>query len=655
MNKRWVLLAGLLLIWVIGEVPVRPAYAADRLRGAAKPKLDRLRPVRQGLPGRPAREPGKPAGALKALPAQDLASPASKPGDPAAAETGLEETPPPDQNDPDRERILRLQEALTSIVHGPVLGRMRVGVRVIEAGTGRTFYRQKGAELMDPASNQKVLATTAAIMRLGADYRFHTELSGPLPDAEGVVAGDVVLRGSGDPSLEVAELEAMAADLASRGIRRVDGGVLSDQRRLGSREVSAEERSPLRISRSAVLVRVRPTAEGAAPLVVVRPSIEAIVVRNRAKTASKGRGRIRVTLSTGADGRMFLDVTGTIAARHPGMVMSRIPTNHRLYAAALMRQALIEAGIEVKGGARVGLARDAQGSAKDGKGQGSKDAGKDALLAVHRSEPLSVIIRNINKYSNNEWAERLLETVGAELYGGAATTDKGLKAMREALDELGLPREAYVPTNGSGLGHTNRLTADAMAELLQKLYTDPRWGPELMQSLSVGGVDGTIRNRFRSSPAAERVRAKTGTLNYKSCLSGYVGDGQEVLVFSILVEGYKNRRFGTGAVRAAQVNAVNAMMRYARGVLDAPPGEEPLPGTDFESGEDVLETDGEEGTPGAPAAPGTPAASTGKTAPAAPGGKAPAAPAPAMPSGAIKAQSPALRPARQVTAGAFRR
>jgi D-alanyl-D-alanine carboxypeptidase/D-alanyl-D-alanine-endopeptidase (penicillin-binding protein 4) len=640
MNKTGVLLAGLLVIWLAGDVVVRTAHA-DRLRSAAKPKLDRLRPVRQGLPARPGREPAKAAGALKAPAA--TADPALKEGDPGTgSETGLDETPPPEQNDPDRERILRLQEALTSIVHGPVLGRMRVGVRVIEAGTGRTFYRQKGAELMDPASNQKVLATTAAIMRLGADYHFHTELSGPLPDADGVVAGEVVLRGSGDPSLELAELEAMAADLASRGIRRIEGGVLSDQRRLGSREVSADERSPLRISRSAVMVRVRPSAEGAAPLVVVRPSIDAIVVRNRAKTQSKARGRIRVTLSNGsADGRMILDVSGTISARHPGMVMSRIPTNHRLFAAALMRQALIDAGIEVKGVAKVGLPRD----------PGGKGNGKDALLAVQRSEPLAVIIRNINKYSNNEWAERLLETVGAELYGGAATTDKGLRAMREALDELGLPREAYVPTNGSGLGHTNRLTADAMAELLQKLYTDPRWGPELMQSLSVGGVDGTIRNRFRSSPAAERVRAKTGTLNGKSSLSGYVGDGQEVLVFSIMVEGQKGRRFGTGAVRAAQVNAVNAMMRYARGVLDAPPGEEGLPGTDFETGEDVLETDGEEGAPGAPATPTT------KAVPGAPPGAAPGAKpaAPAGPSGAIKAQAPGLRPARQVTAGAFRR
>jgi D-Ala-D-Ala carboxypeptidase 3 (S13) family protein len=133
-----------------------------------------------------------------------------------------------------------------------------------------------------------------------------------------------------------------------------------------------------------------------------------------------------------------------------------------------------------------------------------------------------------------------------------------------------------------------------------------------MQSLSVGGVDGTTRNRFRGSPAAERVRAKTGTLDGKSCLSGYVGDGQDVLVFSILVEGPRGRRFATHAVRAAQVGAVNAMMRYARGVLDAPTGEEVAPEEDSEAGQDVIETDAEDGAPpaagdGKPAAPAPPA------------------------------------------------
>ena len=533
-------------------------------------KLSASTPTRQGLPAR-SRRGTPPPSKLPAAKAIPISAPAPQ----------SYEAPAPDERDPDRQRILGLQEALASIVHGPVLGNMRVGVRVIEAATGRTFFRQAGATLMDPASNQKVLATTAAIMRLGSDYRFHTELYGPSPDADGVIAGDIVLRGSGDPSLEASELGSMATDLSRRGVTRVEGGVLADPRRIGARETATDERSPLRVSRSTVLIRVRPSAEGTAPVVIVRPALDEIVVRNKAVTRGRGRGRLKVTFGGSPDGRMVLEVKGTIAANHPGMVMSRLPPSQRLYAAALLRAALVDAGIEVQGHARVAPGRE-----------------RDHVLVVHRSEPLSVIIRKINKDSNNEWAERLLDNVGAELYGGPATPDKGLRALREAMDELGLPRESYVSTNASGLGHSNRLTADAMAELLQKLYSDPRWGPELLQSLSVGGVDGTIRNRFRASPAAERVRAKTGTLNGKSILSGYVGDGQEVLVFSILVEGRRGRRFGTTAVRNAQVSAVDAMMRYARGVIDVPAGQEGTPGVDFETGEDVIEVDGEESPTG---------------------------------------------------------
>jgi D-Ala-D-Ala carboxypeptidase 3 (S13) family protein len=117
-----------------------------------------------------------------------------------------------------------------------------------------------------------------------------------------------------------------------------------------------------------------------------------------------------------------------------------------------------------------------------------------------------------------------------------------------------------------------------------------------LQSLSVGGVDGTTRNRFKGSPAAKHVRAKTGTLIGKSCLSGYVGDGSDVLVFSILVEGLSSKGI-LRAVRGAQVGAVNAMMRYVREgtgqKLDAPGGVNE-PDTDYENGdESFMETDGE--------------------------------------------------------------
>jgi D-alanyl-D-alanine carboxypeptidase/D-alanyl-D-alanine-endopeptidase (penicillin-binding protein 4) len=225
----------------------------------------------------------------------------------------------------------------------------------------------------------------------------------------------------------------------------------------------------------------------------------------------------------------------------------RVP-HQALYAAALMRAALQTVGITVRDDARVAQTPP------------QKAGHVLPLLGLHESAPLGILLRKINKDSDNDYAERVLEAAGAEVYGGAPTGEKGVRLLREVIGELGLSPGSYVPKNGSGLGHANRITADAMSALLRTLYLDPRVGPEILQSLSVGGVDGTTRNRFKNTIAAERVRAKTGTLRGKSCLSGLVGDGSDVLAFSILVEGIRGRHLAE--VRGAQVGCVNAMMRY---------------------------------------------------------------------------------------------
>jgi hypothetical protein len=134
-----------------------------------------------------------------------------------------------------------------------------------------------------------------------------------------------------------------------------------------------------------------------------------------------------------------------------------------------------------------------------------------------------------------------------------------------------------------------------MAELLRALYLDPRIGPEILQSLSVGGVDGTTRNRFKGTLASRRVRAKTGTLDGKSCLSGLVGDGDDVVAFSMLVQGFRGRALA--AVRASQVGAVNAIMRYVReGTgehIELPAGFDEQAGTDVETAGEESDAEGE--------------------------------------------------------------
>jgi len=503
---------------------------------------------------------------------------------------GADNAPEPPADDRDRDRIVRMQAALREILRGGVLGRVRVGMKVIEARTGRLFFSNRDSTLMDPASNQKVLATTTALMRLGADWRFRTELTGLTPTPDGTIVGDVYLRGNGDPTFRSGDLDAMAGALARRGVRTIAGAVVADPRRIGADEPIVDEdgtdtpvdatedtppgalspRVPLVVNHGLMLIRVRPGAESGRPAeVIATPADPSFVIHNGAVTKAKKRSRVTVRLSVNGS-RIQIDVAGRVSAEGGGIVFRRRVPHQALYAASLMRASLQSAGITVRDDARVAQAPP------------QKTGRALPLLAVHESAPLGILLRRVNKDSDNDYAERVLEAAGAEVYGGAPTGDKGVRLLREVIGELGLPPGSYVPKNGSGLGHANRITADAMSALLRTLYLDPRVGPEILQSLSVGGVDGTTRNRFKGTIAAERVRAKTGTLHGKSCLSGLVGDGSDVLAFSILVEGIRGRRLRE--VRGAQVGCVNAMMRYVYEASEAP---RPIEVTRTESATDL--------------------------------------------------------------------
>jgi D-alanyl-D-alanine carboxypeptidase/D-alanyl-D-alanine-endopeptidase (penicillin-binding protein 4) len=499
-----------------------------------------------------------------------------------------EETPPPAASDRDRDRIVRMQAALHDIVHSVTLGRLQVGLRVVEARTGRLFFGRGAGSLMDPASNQKLLATTTALVRLGSDWRFRTEVYGPPPDPDGVVRGNLYLRGSGDPTVHTAEIDELATSLVNRGVTAVDGAIVADPRRIGDEGPPPwpDERPSLVVNRGIFVVHVRPTAVGEAPEVIVDPvaPVDAsgvpldLVVTNSARTQAPHRGRLAVQVDA-ADGVVRVDVSGTIGFGGLADVFRRRVVHMPLASAILLRGALLRVGVRVRDRASIGT-RPA----------------RTELLATHLSAPLALLLRQINKDSDNDEAERLLETVGAEVLGGSATTEKGLTVLRAVISDLGLDPRSYLPQNASGLGHGNRITAMAMTKLLRALYLDPRVGPELLQSLSVGGVDGTTRNRFRGTLAAHHVRAKTGTLTGKSVLSGLVGDGDDVVVFSIMVQGIRGRALA--AVRGAQVAAVETMMRYVKerggARIDLTPAfEQASIGTDYEPGEEVMFAEGE--------------------------------------------------------------
>jgi D-alanyl-D-alanine carboxypeptidase/D-alanyl-D-alanine-endopeptidase (penicillin-binding protein 4) len=211
-------------------------------------------------------------------------------------------------------------------------------------------------------------------------------------------------------------------------------------------------------------------------------------------------------------------------------------------------QALLEArGVEVRGVPRRGPLVEASAD----------------TVAVHVSEPLTHSVRNFLKVSDNLTGELLVKAVGAFVSGPPGTYDKGLAAERLFLaNEVGVDTTAQRLADGSGVSRYNLVTARQIVSLLGYMSARPELFPAYLDALPVAGVDGTLEGRMRGTPAESRARAKTGTLNGVTALSGYVpaADGER-LVFSTLIEFYTG---SSAPRRAVQDSIVAALSRFRR-------------------------------------------------------------------------------------------
>jgi D-alanyl-D-alanine carboxypeptidase/D-alanyl-D-alanine-endopeptidase (penicillin-binding protein 4) len=481
-----------------------------------------------------------------------------------------------DPTDPHEQRITKLRDRLLEVLHDPPLNRTRVGIEVMQASDGDVLFAHNAGGMFNPASNTKMLTTAAAISYLGGDFRYHTALYGPEPDQDGVVHGDVVLRGSGDPSLATSDLAEIARNLAARGVVRIEGDLYGDPRfhdpaRASDRDEGVGE-SALILNRNTYGVRVRPGDVGHGAIVTVEPRSEFFGVESSATTVHGKRSRLRID-SYRKDDRLVVTVRGRIADTRGDYVDVRRLSDGSLFAASVLRDALGDFGVELTGDVHSGA------------------AAAPVLLAEHRSAPLADVCRISNKPSNNFVAEAIYKTLGGELYGVPGTLAKGTRAVMDYLTAAGIKPGTYRIVNGSGLTHENRITPSDLTTLLRTIFFDLAVAPDFLTSLAIAGIDGTIRNRFLGTEAVGLVRAKTGTLSSVSALSGYVGDKDDVLVFTIFVEGFRHRRLNE--IRHAQVRMVDAMLRYLHADAPSTTGEQgTVPaGEDYESdGDPELQT-----------------------------------------------------------------
>jgi D-alanyl-D-alanine carboxypeptidase/D-alanyl-D-alanine-endopeptidase (penicillin-binding protein 4) len=364
------------------------------------------------------------------------------------------------------------------------------------------------------------------------------------------------LRGHGDPSFVTQDLWDMVQDLKGMGVKRVEGDILVDQRFFDDSFVPpAFEQQPnewayfrapvsaLALNSNTVRMTVHPTSAESPALVVFDPP-GFVDIDGAVKTAAEGTPQnVRLELAANG-GRLTAHLGGVIAEKDHPIGFTRRADDPRLLAGYAMKALLHSAGIAVEGGVQLG-----------------GDAAK-SLLVLHRSRPLSQILYELGKDSDNFYAEMVLKTLGAEQKGRPGKSADGAEVVAKYLRDIGAFEEGMIIKNGSGLFDANRVTASGTVKLLRAAYRDPAISSEFASQLAIGGVDGTLHKRFRELRDKRILRAKTGTLEATSALSGYVmgPPGKAPLAFAIIVNDVAGKVSGT---RAAMDKLIDAIVKHA--------------------------------------------------------------------------------------------
>ena len=441
-----------------------------------------------------------------------------------------------------RERHVRaLQADLASIFAADVLQRGLVGVEVASLDRRDVLFRYNAERLVMPASNMKILTLAAAAERLGWDYTFETTLNPTGPVVDGTLQGDLVVRGSGDPSLNARQLppgpvfDKWADLIAASGIRRIAGRLVGDDNAFDEEsfgqgwplddleEGYSAPIGALQIYEDAVRLSIAPAeAPGLPAHVELATPGSGWAIDNRAMTGAAGTD---ATIATHrVRGTLLVHVTGNIPAASEGITRSLAVDNPTTYLLGLLAAALERRGITIAGGT----------ADIDELPPGSMAAAAAPLVA-YRSPPLGEIARTMMTASQNLYAETLLRAVG-QVEGRAARAADGRDAVLAVLNAWGVPSAAVVVADGSGLSRYNFVTADAIVSILRHMHDDMRHRGPWIDALAVAGQPGTLRRRFVGTPAEGRLRGKSGLLSNVRALSGYISAANgEQLAFAIVV------------------------------------------------------------------------------------------------------------------------
>lgn len=471
------------------------------------------------------------------------------------------------------DRVSQLQHAIAESLDEPSLSRGTWGVVIRSLDRDEILYERNAQKLLMPASTLKIVTLAVGADLLGWDYRYRTRVLTVGNVEDGVLKGHLLVVGSGDPTLEdwdgsASVLFGQWADrLKAAGIRRIAGSVVGDDDRFEEDGLGtgwawddlahgyATSVGALQFNENTAQLLITPAATaGPPPTVEVKPASAPVQIINRAVTQpltpESPRAEADVLNVWPVPYSHVIEIRGLAPLGSGTLVRNIAVADPTLYFVSALREALINHGIDVQGPA---LDNDESAVAID--------RAQAKPLAERQSPPLNEIGRTMMKTSQNLFAETVLKTFGNEP-GGAGSTAAGLDTILRTLDGWGVSRSDMRLVDGSGLSRYDVITPAALVGILAHVYRDERLRAPFLETLPVAGVDGTLQNRMKGTPAEGNARAKTGSFSNARSVAGFVKTADdEMLTFAIMANNYG---VAASAIDRATDAIVAALARFSR-------------------------------------------------------------------------------------------
>lgn len=408
-----------------------------------------------------------------------------------------------------------------------------IGIIVRDAKTDKVIFSRHSYHLYTPASTQKLFTAVAALRYLGPHFRFKTALLTRGKIKNHILNGNLIVKFGGDPELTSKDVRKLITALKKRGVHRIKGHVYIDNTAYGHvpyppgwmwDDLSYSYAAPLNaiiINHNKFVLRLIPSKKIHHPPKIIPMLPDGVIyLNNEVTTTSKYSKKCPLTIYS--DLHNHYRLAGCLNKSWGKQYRSLAIRNPLPYAMALIRKALQDNHITYKHYIRA-----------------RKTPRHTIVLAKHSSPPLSQLLKEMLKTSDNLTADSLLKKMGQRYYKRRGTWETGLNALKKILKPTGINFKHCLINDGAGLSRYNLITPRQFSKLLYYAYHHPIIRKTLLMALPIGGKDGTLISRMHHAAKGQRVHAKTGTMSGVSALAGYIRTQHHgTLTFTIMINGF---------------------------------------------------------------------------------------------------------------------